>query len=129
MADSNCVSEDRLFMIRNKVEAGLSWSSTFHFPTPVTDEDWKWQHEALEALDQARLAWHLAINLVGSAAPVDLSHHGVLNSELAKMIYYFHCFHGQFPPRGENPEMDTLLDRVEKALGLTQEILRGKCKP
>ena len=108
---------------------GLSWASTFHYPTPVTDEDWKWQHQAVEALDQAQGAWHLALNLLGSATPVDFTCPGILNSELATMLHYFHCFkHAPFPPRGENPAVDTLLDLVERALERTAEALRKKAK-
>jgi hypothetical protein len=126
MADSTRVSEDRLDMIRNKVEAGLSWYATFQFPTPDTDEDWKWQGEALEALDQVLLAWLLVINLIGASTPRDLSQPGVLNKELAKVTYYFQCFKNAVCL--ENPEINTLLNRVEKALERARRILSERAK-
>lgn len=129
MADSTLMSENRLNMIRNTVEAGLGWCATFHYPTPITDEDGKWQYEAAEALDQARLAWGLAISLIGCTTPCDLSVPGRLNSELAKVIYNFHCFKdAPFPPRGENLEVDLLLDVVERTVDRAWDILRNAPK-
>jgi hypothetical protein len=114
MADSTCESEDRLYTIRNKV-AAISWCATHHYPTPVTGEnwsvDWAKQQRVVEALDQAQLAWDLATTIIAPQVP-DLSVSGRLTSELSSTVNNFirrDCMFPQFPARGENPEVDTLL--------------------
>ena len=121
MADSTWASEDRLHMIRNKV-AAISGYSTHHYPTPVTgenwNEDWAKQQQVVEALYQAQLAWDLATTIIAPQVP-DLSVSGRLTSELALAVHHFirrDCEFPQFPARGENPEIDVLLDLAEHAL-------------
>ncbi|MEO7859654.1 MAG: hypothetical protein ABIU05_04290 [Nitrospirales bacterium] len=124
MASPICVfTEDRISKIRNQMQS-ISHSSTFYYPRPITGENWDKQQQVVEALYQARLAWDLATIIINPGMPPDLSVPGRLTSELADTVYRYMRFEGQFPARGENTDVDALLDLAERALDRALTALR-----
>ncbi|MBX3347780.1 MAG: hypothetical protein KF747_03465 [Nitrospira sp.] len=128
MSDSTTAStEDRIDRIRNLMRE-ISRSSTFFYPTPATgknwEENWDKQEQVLDAVHQARLAWDLATFILDRGCPADLNIPGRLASELADTVYRFLRFEGQFPAHGKNPEVDVLVDFVERALDRALTALR-----
>jgi len=112
MANSN-----RLSMIRNKVETGLGHFPSSPLPMPVTEEDVKRQCQVLTRLDEVLTrVHHIAISLLPVSTPCNLLHTSVVNRDLALAIYYSICVDGRIPARGDDPELDTMLDHAERKL-------------